>query len=112
MDISLATMEGVIQRKKVPVLFLKIESELDVSDINAVFMNYSSCEIDCCSCSAPLLRLFNVTKKDAILFDILETMEKSNRISTCIGINLPQNFRAIPAYTYADVKHNLLQFTP
>jgi hypothetical protein len=102
-NVPITTLLELIDRKNKTVLFFDFENKISVQKVEAVFSNYTSCEENKCSCSAPLFQIFDNSIQQGLLFDLLDIIN----LNSCYSIGLTDSFKGIPKYTYEDVQNNL-----
>lgn len=110
-EVDVVKILSMISRKEKPILFVELKPIVSKLQIQEAFKDYSSCEVDECSCSLPILNLFGVDKENAILFDLLNKLNENSIIKAYFQMHLVDKFDTIPSYSYADVHNNLQKMT-
>ncbi len=107
LDQSVKHIVEAIERKNLSVFWVKIDGT--TPKIEAMFANYQSCVQNECSCIKPILDVFNIRQNKAILFDLLDSLNKKGRVKEIFHLNLPYDFNSINEYTRLDVENHLLK---
>jgi hypothetical protein len=105
-ELSVQNLFEIIERKQTSIMWLKIQVENQ--NIRDIFLNYVSCSLNNCSCIQPILDVFSIRKKDAILPDLLESLESKGIVGKLFHSYLPKKFTQINSYTREDVMEHLL----
>ncbi len=107
-NIKVETILDFIERKKKSIIFVKLETFVELELIQGVFEKFNNCQTDACSCSAPLFDILVPGVKRALLFNLLDELGRGTKIQSIYEINLAEEFHGIPFYTKEDVQMNLL----
>jgi len=110
-NVSIKSVLGLVQRKKNKLLFIELKENVSEESIQKAFSPYVGCLQSNCSCSKPIFDLLGISKENGLLFDILKVMEENNKMMHMYQLNLADDFRGIPDYSYADVQLNLERLT-
>jgi hypothetical protein len=97
----------LLKKKKIVTLWVEINSELDATQVDSTFSNYTSCAENNCSCLSPIQKIYSHSKSKAVIFDLLEELNEKNDIKQIFGLNIPPDFKGLEPYEYSAVVNRL-----
>lgn len=97
-----------IQRKKIPSLFVELDSiTFSASKWQEMLSNYSEINSVTPTCLIPILDLFDLKEASFLLPDFLDELSKNHQIAAVYGFQIREDFHGIARYSTADVSMHI-----
>lgn len=106
-NIETSKVLAVIQRKKIPTVILKVESNCSVDSVRTNYLKYKNAESGKNTCLTPITQLLNCSDVAFQLSDLLVYLKNNNQIESVFGLNLANDYKGIPTYTLNDIENRL-----
>lgn len=90
----------LINRKKIPALFIQLSSEITLSETENTYQDYECAVVGISTCLTPIKNLLH-QKEATQLSDLLHRM--NSEITQVSGVHLPENYNALPSYSVDEI---------
>lgn len=98
---------SIIYSKQIPFLLLEINKEINIQELDSAFANFMKASQIDATCLTPIARLFPELSNIEQLSHLLDGLKSKNYVEMIYGINLPEDYKGIPAYTTAEIQARL-----
>ena len=102
-----ASMLKKAKRDANPLVLVEIPKEMIRKDTTMIFSGYHRAT-DGITCLHPIREVMQLDQVNQ-LADLLIHLESQNLITQVNGLNLPENYRGIPAYSMEDILERIFQ---
>ncbi len=102
-----ASMLKKAKRVAIPLVLVEIPKEMIRKDTTMIFSGYHRAT-DGITCLHPIREVMQLDQVNQ-LADLLIHLESQNLITQVNGLNLPENYRGIPAYSMEDILERIFQ---
>ena len=102
-----ASMLKKAKRVAIPLVLVEIPKEMIRKDTTMIFSGYHRAT-DGFTCLHPIREVMQLDQVNQ-LADLLIHLESQNLITQVNGLNLPENYRGIPAYSMEDIWERIFQ---
>jgi hypothetical protein len=100
----------LLKTKKIPTLIIKTsENSIKNRHLETVFEKYQTANSDGLTCLTPITEIYFSETQDLILIELLNLLNEAGVMETIFGINLPTDYKGIPAYSRQDIQNRLYQ---
>lgn len=106
-NLNVQNVLGLIHRKKIPTLFIELNSAVSLQNIINRYSEYERAT-DVSTCLTPIKILLD-EPQSVQLSDLLNRIE--NRIRRIAGIYLPENYTALPSYSTDEIHSYIKQLS-
>ena len=104
--ISVEALFRVVQKERIPTLFIGIDEQLSAEKLIKIFGKYEVASSDGVTCLKPISEIFNAMECRTI-FDLLSNLTEEGKVKSVDGICLPEVFEGMPYYNYESVLSRL-----
>jgi len=94
--------------KKVPTLFIEVDTHINLDRVKDVYANYPCIQVGESTCLSPIVQLFECEESIHKLSEFLEYLTVQGRIKTVFKVHLNNEFSAISAYSLEEIKQHLV----
>lgn len=109
-NISVEKICKLLKTKKIPTLIIKTsENSIKNRQLETVFKKYKTANADELTCLTPITEIYFSETQDLILIELLNLLNEAGVMETIFGINLPTDYKGIPAYSRQDIQNRLYQ---
>ncbi len=108
--VSVEKISKLLKTKKIPTLIIKTsENSIKNRQLETIFEKYQTANSDGLTCLTPIIEIYFSETKDLILIELLNLLNEAGVMETIFGINLPADYKGIPAYSRQDIHNRLHQ---
>ena len=108
--VSVEKISKLLKTKKIPTLIIKTsENSIKNRQLETIFEKYQTANSDGLTCLTPIIEIYFSETKDLILIELLNLLNEAGVMETIFGINLPVDYKGIPAYSRQDIQNRLYQ---
>ena len=108
--VSVEKISKLLKTKKIPTLIIKTsENSIKNRYLDIVFEKYQTANSDGLTCLTPITEIYFSETKDLILIELLNLLNEAGVVENIFGINLPADYKGIPAYSRQDIQDRLYQ---
>lgn len=97
-DVPIKDLIKIINRKQIVSLFIQIPKIVSIEQISTIYQRYSKAIAYESSCLNPVRQILELGEEIQKLSDLLNVLDKSDLIASVYGVNVPNEYRGIPAY--------------
>lgn len=99
---------NIIRRKKIPTIFVAVDKEVRLTEVDVVFMNYRQAQSERSTCLTPVIELLGWEKIGIDqLSTLLKYLESNKILGKVFGLNLTEGYTGIPEYGAEDIQNRL-----
>lgn len=98
---------SVIDAKKIPTLFIKLNTSIQTEELFHTFDLFLKAESGKTTCLSPITELLSCNSTVFQLSELLKYLDKMNQLDTVFGLNLAVGYQALPEYTKEDIENRL-----
>lgn len=108
-SIPLKHLLSIIERKKIPTLFLKVAiKDFNSNSLIELFSRYVEGLSKNQTCLHPINQLMNSGKNHKTIHELIDFLERNNLLLSVHGVHLPQNYQGIPEYGLKEIEQRIL----
>ena len=104
--VSVSSIIEVIERKKIISLCFELKYELEIDELNSVFVNYKTTIPHITTCLNPIKEVLSLETPEK-LTDLLDALYDQDNIERTYGLNINTEFQGIKDYNVADIHARL-----
>jgi hypothetical protein len=97
-DVPIKDFIKIINRKQIVSLFIQIPKNISSEQISTIYQRFTKAKAYESSCLTPIKHIFELGEEIQKLGDLLKVLDNSDLIASVYGINVPDEYRGIPAY--------------
>lgn len=103
--LSTQSVSELIQRKKIPTLFIQLRSNKSLEDVQTAYEQFERAVFGSITCLTPIRNVFSQPEARQ-LSELLHRLE--DQIEKVAGLYLPPGYKALPSYSIDDI-HSYIQ---
>jgi len=101
-EFVVGTMVRKIKRSEIPMLFIRIESDLNV-DLSRLFQSFERAKPGVSTCLSPIKAAFEVGDNVKQLSGLLAQVQQQGKLGSVYGSFLNEDYSSLPVYGWEDI---------
>lgn len=110
-DIPVSDIVKLINIKRIPTVFIGVDTDIKLERIAEIFSEYTRAEASKVSCLTPITEVFEVKENVFMLSELLKYFESKKLIRQLFGLNLSSDFKGILFYGKEEIEARLKQLS-
>lgn len=107
-DLDFKRVLSLIKSKKIPTVFIELNSEIQNSLVVEKYTEYICSEADFNTCLSPITAILDCKSEAQQLSELLKLLENRNELGSIFGLNLTDTYQSLPEYSKTDIENRLL----